>query len=201
MFGKSDQQKVTLNGQELEVRNLEVSYSIDGLPSVSVEGFLNPARDYSGEMTFTAESSAADVMKQMLGDHLVKGGKSAYQYGVDTSTHTSDSLAYAWTSTAGTQRNISIKELNKMRGYDNEKACEDESDYGARQLAKKVVNLELDDRQKLIKKFNLKRDDGTLTERGRELLLTLLFDIYEDEVVDALTSLDAVEQRPDTCGC
>lgn len=75
-----------------------------------------------------------------------------------------------------------------------ETACEDRS-YGANRLAKRVVDIDLSDEEKLIRKYNLTHDDGTLTERGKELLLTILFDLYNEEVVEALQKLED-EDKP-----
>jgi hypothetical protein len=161
--------KVMWGDKELLVRNVEVSYSCDDLPSVSIEGFM--PREQTIEVTMTGHSGLISQLTETQ------------------DTDASDSIAYAYET-------MKKKEDKNMRGnYDGDcetKSCDDGS-YGAHGLAKKVVDLELDDRQKLIKKYELKQDDGTLTARGRELLLTLLFDLYEDEVVDALTALE--EQR------
>ncbi len=187
--------KVLLNGKELLVRNVEVTYSVDDLPSVSIEGLL--PRDFEQTVEVTVNDSASDVIKKMLEEAQMNG-----EYiGVDMGSDMGDSMAMAHYAI----QDGKIKQLRSteevawttgdenMRGYAEdscEKACEDTGSYGAHSLAKKVVNLDLDERQKLIKKYELKQDDGTLTQRGRELLLTLLFDIYEDEVVEALESLE-----------
>lgn len=164
MFSRGQRHTVTLNGQELEIRNLEVTYSVGDLPSVSIEGYL-PDFGREEEITMTMNQDGADSLALLV-------------------------------------ETIKAKEKAEMAYRDEEcaKACDDGS-YGAHNLAKKVVDLELDPRQKLIKKYELKRDDGTLTERGRELLLTLLFDIYEDEVVEALESLEEERKNDSVSGC
>ena len=185
MFTNTKDLKVMWGDKELSVRNVEVSYSIEDLPSVSVEALMPPQRDI--EVTMKVEDTAADVIKKMLAEAQMNG---AY-IGVDRAEEgndRTDAMAYAYET-------MKTKEKN-MRGYAEdscEKACDDGVNYGSHNLAKKYVDLSLDDRQKLIRKYNLKQEDGTLTERGRELLLTILFDTYEDEVVEALEELE--EQR------
>ena len=78
--------KVLVNGKELLVRNVEVSYSCDDLPSVSIEGFM--PRDYEVTMEVTADASAADVIKKMLAEAQMNGSYIGADYAREASDRT-----------------------------------------------------------------------------------------------------------------
>lgn len=154
--------KVLLNGKELLVRNVEVSYSVEDLPSVSIEGYM--PRDFETTMEVTYDEGAEDIIRDLM-----------------KKKHEADML----------------EGKTNMRGYDGdcEAKCADDGSYGAHSIAKKFVNLQLDDRQKLIARHDLKQEDGTLTAKGKELVLAILFEEYEDEVVEALEAIDAAAKE------
>lgn len=70
--------------------------------------------------------------------------------------------------------------------------------YEQETLAEAVVSLEATEDQKLMKKYNIVRDNGTLTSRGRDLLLQVLLQDEEiaKKVVEALRKIDE-ERRKD----
>lgn len=70
--------------------------------------------------------------------------------------------------------------------------CADEYMSG-NDLARKMVNLELTDEQRLLRRHEIVNLDGTLTQKGKDFLLNVLFEQAEDEVVEALTAIEIAE--------
>ena len=75
-----------------------------------------------------------------------------------------------------------------------EKACEDPY-YSGRGLVKKINDLSLTEDDKLLLKYGVIREDGTITETGKEVLLNLLLNEYSERVIEALRDLDKEEKK------
>lgn len=71
-----------------------------------------------------------------------------------------------------------------------EKACDD--GYERENLAEAAVYLKATKEQRLLKKYGVVRDNGTLTERGQQLLLQVLVQDAEiaKKLVDTLVAID-----------
>lgn len=145
-----DDVKVVWNGQQLLVRNVEVNYTLDDLPSVSIEAFV-PQTEIKGSFEVTMPETAEKV----------------------------------------------IEELLRSTGMDRceEKASCDDRDYGAHQLAKRVIDLDLTDEERLLRKYHIVAEDGTVTARGKELLLNVLFGEYREDIVEKLEALDKESKK------
>lgn len=81
-----------------------------------------------------------------------------------------------------------LKDAGEDMGYP-------ETDYEGDNLARKFTELELDSDEKLLRKHGITELDGTLTTKGKTFLLNVLFEQYQEEVVDALGAIDAVEKE------
>lgn len=81
------------------------------------------------------------------------------------------------------------EELEKMC-YEEEKAA-----YEPKSLSKRLLDAGLDEDEKLLRKHNVVREDGTLTEQGKDLLLNILFDANSDDVVSALQAIEDSEKE------
>lgn len=66
-------------------------------------------------------------------------------------------------------------------------------------LSTKYKNLDLDDNVRKLRKHGLVRLDGTLTEKGKDFLLNVLLDEYEDNVVEALEAVEESEEDKKSC--
>lgn len=69
------------------------------------------------------------------------------------------------------------------------KSCDE--DYSGKALARNLRNLELTDEQRLLRKYNLVELDGTITNKGKEFLLNILFDLHESRIVEALGDIES----------
>ena len=75
-----------------------------------------------------------------------------------------------------------------------EKAC-DNPYYGGHALVKKLNDLTLTEDDRLLLKYNVIREDGTITETGKEVLLNLLLNKHSDVILESLRQLDAEDKK------
>ena len=66
-----------------------------------------------------------------------------------------------------------------------EKTCSSEES-----LTKQIIYAELDEDKKLLMRHNVIRQDGTITETGKDLLMNMLLGEYKEEVVAKVRILD-----------
>lgn len=179
MYNKNQKTTVRIGGREIdiEVTNFTLEHSIEGAyPSARFEGYVTEMRDMSdiagrhrqsAMVELTVEKGAETIIKDLLAERGLSFDESTSIYKIG------DNMKYA----------------------EEEKTCDDSADYSAHSLAKRVVDLDLSDEEKLLRKYNITRDDGTLTAAGKELLLTLVFDEYTNEVIEALEKLEAAKKK------
>ena len=67
--------------------------------------------------------------------------------------------------------------------------------YGGHALVKKINDLSLSDDDRLLLKYNVIREDGTITETGKEVLLNILLNEHSERVIEALKDLDREEKK------
>lgn len=72
-------------------------------------------------------------------------------------------------------------------------ACD--GSYNSSLLAKKAIELDLDPKTKLLRKYNVVNLDGTLTNEGKNLVINMMFKDkdFQAKVVDRLDKLDTEE--------
>lgn len=87
-------------------------------------------------------------------------------------------------------RGVLLPEGIKKMCYEDEKAA-----YEPKSLSKRLLNAGLDEDERLLQKYNVVREDGTLTEQGKDLLLNVLFDEKADDVVSALQAIEDAEKE------
>lgn len=91
------------------------------------------------------------------------------------------------------ESNVDRKESEM--GYSREDRCETACDGEYQPLAKKVNDLELSDDERLLRKYRVVAQDGTLTGAGSEVLLNVLFKDNKAAVVKALKALEEAEKK------
>lgn len=82
-----------------------------------------------------------------------------------------------------------------MGHYADEKACAEEYYDNGNGLARKMRELELDSDERLLRKYGLVELDGTLTTKGKNFLMNVVFDGYKDDVVNALKEIEDAEKE------
>lgn len=191
--------EVFLDGQKLLVRQMEVSYSSGDLPVVSVEAMIPPEpQEKRKEPTLVK-----GPFKLMWGDEeLTNVSDVSYQVMTDVARSTDyDGEITVHINPDGADALAYMLEDYKNNGGENtmcrededrcESACaKEDSSYGSHNLAKKLVELDLTDDEKLLNKYNIYFEDGTLTETGKTLLLTVLAEEYTDKMVAKLQLLE-----------
>lgn len=97
----------------------------------------------------------------------------------------------------GLMNEISIKEKEMCTEKLCDGYCEKEgyASEDTKCLAKKLATLDLTDEERLVKKYNVFKDDGTLTVTGKEALLQILSDVYYDEIIEKLESLEKLKTK------
>lgn len=89
---------------------------------------------------------------------------------------------------------ITKKELEKVMGYsDGDVAAKNCSD--ANNLSKKYASLELDYDDRLLREQGIVSLDGTLTEKGKDFVLNVLFSDYKKAVVEALDEIATADEE------
>lgn len=58
-------------------------------------------------------------------------------------------------------------------------------------VARKILNLKLDENKKLLQKYNITKSDGTLTNEGKEALLVVLLEENLPKLIEALKQIEA----------
>jgi hypothetical protein len=77
---------------------------------------------------------------------------------------------------------------------DEEKACSDDGYYGGEQLAQQLKDLELTDEQQVLLKYGLVDRGGLITHKGKEVLLNKLLELYGEELVEDLQTLEVAQE-------
>lgn len=94
----------------------------------------------------------------------------------------------------GVIREITVKEIDM--GYrDTECEVAKDSGYIGESLAKKVKDLALSDDDRLLRKYNVVREDGTLTTEGMSVLLNVLFEENKTSIIEKLKALETAEKK------
>lgn len=100
---------------------------------------------------------------------------------------------------SGHIKSIINKKDKEMADYSKDecynKSAEIKDYCNPKELAQKYVNLGLDDNQKLLRRHGVVNLDGTITSKGTELLLNMLFEEYEDKIVAALVDIEVADEE------
>lgn len=88
------------------------------------------------------------------------------------------------------------EELIMCRDRICEFECETKtSDDRGENLSAEYARLNLSDDQRLLRKHNIVKLDGTLTEKGKTFLLNLLLEENEEKIVTALQAVEEVREE------
>jgi hypothetical protein len=146
---------------------------------------------YDANWTFNEDAKLTSIQtarshgKSILAHHIVGEGGSTGYFNASSSTTTMGEKSNR--EVIKTEYDKDIKDMCR-----EEASCADEYISG-NELARKMVNLELTDEQRLLRRHNIVNLDGTLTPKGKDFLLNVLFEQAEDEVIDALTAIEIAE--------
>lgn len=75
-----------------------------------------------------------------------------------------------------------------------EAVCKD-AGYEGNNLVKRVKDLALTDDERLLRKYNVVFEDGTLSSTGTDLLLATLFENNKQAIVDKLKAVEKAEKK------
>lgn len=137
-------------------------------------------------------------------------GDTTYQVEVEEIefTHEQDDY-YETNCPAGFNRQFNLQEVNltgeihsiivkerDMRYPDEpcEAVCKD-TGYDGNSLAKKVKDLSLTEDERLLRKYRVVHEDGTLSPTGIDLLLTTLFEENKQSLVEKLKAVEKAEKE------
>lgn len=99
-----------------------------------------------------------------------------------------------------------INEVENEMGYSDEKACADDGYYEPRtesrdvtkldgnSLARKFAELDLSEEERTLRKHGIVNLDGTLTVKGKNFLINVLFADNYDRIVEALETVEESEE-------
>jgi hypothetical protein len=177
---------VVFNGQKVGITDIELSYDATDLPNIRVDGILLSEID-----KFSIERDPDKDVQRKLNE--------IYKNSV--------------------QPTFRLNELNsKTLGFfrreylcdwkDEDMSCDSDVIRGGceespQELSRKVVELDLESDERLLRKYNVVNLDGTLTETGRILLLNVIFEENREEVIEKLEELEKQKKhnKSNCSGC
>ncbi len=117
---------------------------------------------------------------------LTIGGRECYVTGIEVTCDAFDNMT-----------KVEVQGILKVDNIDNEGInmadCREDGYNEEKSLAKRVYALDTDPADKLLYDYNVIKENGMLTKTGADLLLSILFDEYSDEVVAKLKRLKESE--------
>lgn len=180
--------KVTIGDRTFRATNVRFDYSPGELDRVTVEAFEEPKHEtikatWASEIaTYSTDTSSGNLVfkaPEHLHSTTIKQTGTA-GFGV---------LPYRVTE----NNSVTKRYVEENMSYESEKACAEDSYYGSDSLARKYRNLELDEDERLLRKHDIVELDGTLTRKGKDFIINVLFDHFTEEVVDALREIDEAD--------